>query len=434
MRKQTLQKFESRRGSTLTEVLVSVMVLGIGLVSVATLFPLSVLRALKANENTQATLLRYNAEAAIELYDFDTLWFFTGADGRPGTAADDDNDGLINSDTLGNLDVDEFDLNISGNPDPRAIIIDPLGWNRMAVEGAAYQNRWGGNGNAVQRLNGGHPGNNAGNAMNPDARPFLNGGTNPTVFSNFGFNEARARDMVTLPDQFSTVIDVPIEAVDTTNWNWIDLASNVDRNVMVDLRSQITGANLDNVQIVVQLLDGSFHAARVLNSLTTPGPNPGRRVEFTPSLPASSNPERAIIQVRQNDFTWLLTVRTGTSTVAAEGTPGEFDVVVFRNRRFSIEDERIFTSNNYNTTTNELTVNYPAGQDPKLKRGGFLFDAENGRWYQIVDIEDEDANPLVMTLNRPIKDVDEDGELMPSFPQGVVDVFPITSRQLRPEL
>ncbi|MDC0273537.1 hypothetical protein OAK91_02260 [Planctomycetaceae bacterium] len=418
-------------GSTLTEVLVSVMVLGIGLVSVATLFPLSVVRALKANENTQATLLRYNAEAAISVYDFDTLWFFTGGDGRPGTANNDDTpDAVWNSGVNYPyaLDTDEFDLSITGNPDPRAIIIDPLGWNLMAVEGAAYQNRWGGSINAVQRLNGGHPGNNTGSSMNPDARPFLNGGSNPTVSNNFGFTEEEAREIVTLPDQFSTVADAPVENVDTTNWGWVDLASSVERNIMSDLASQIAGPSDDSVQVVIQLLDGSYHSAQVLNTSTN------RRVQFTPPLPTGSNPERVVLQVVKNDFTWLLTVTTSSSTVTAGGTTGTFNIVVFRNRRFSIEDERLYVNNQYNLTTNQLRVNYTTAQKPKIKRGGFVFDAENGEWYQILDVEDEKANPLVLTLNRPILDRDQDGELLPSFPQGVVDVFETTSRQLRTSL
>ena len=57
-----------RSGSTLTEVLVALMITSIGLVSVATLFPLSVLRAVKATQLTSATDSRFNAEAMIDLY------------------------------------------------------------------------------------------------------------------------------------------------------------------------------------------------------------------------------------------------------------------------------------------------------------------------------------------------------------------------------
>ena len=55
-----------RGGTTLTEVLMSLLIMGIGLVSVATLFPLSVLRSIEATQQTTATSLRFTAEALID--------------------------------------------------------------------------------------------------------------------------------------------------------------------------------------------------------------------------------------------------------------------------------------------------------------------------------------------------------------------------------
>ncbi len=59
---------QQTRASTLTEVLVALMITSIGLVSVATLFPLSILRSVKATQLTSATDVRFNAEAAIDMY------------------------------------------------------------------------------------------------------------------------------------------------------------------------------------------------------------------------------------------------------------------------------------------------------------------------------------------------------------------------------
>ena len=56
-----------RGGTTLTEVLISMLIMGIGIVSLATLFPISVLRSIQATQVTNATMLRYNAEALVDL-------------------------------------------------------------------------------------------------------------------------------------------------------------------------------------------------------------------------------------------------------------------------------------------------------------------------------------------------------------------------------
>ena len=54
-------------GVTLTEVLMSVLVMGIGVISVISLFPISFLRSVQATNLTNATILRYNAETQIDL-------------------------------------------------------------------------------------------------------------------------------------------------------------------------------------------------------------------------------------------------------------------------------------------------------------------------------------------------------------------------------
>ena len=56
-----------RQASTLAEVLVSIMILSIGIISLATLFPISILRSIQATQLTNATILRFNAESQIDV-------------------------------------------------------------------------------------------------------------------------------------------------------------------------------------------------------------------------------------------------------------------------------------------------------------------------------------------------------------------------------
>ena len=57
-----------RRGSTLTEVLIAMMIMSIGIVGLMAIFPLSVQRTVKATQLTNSTDVRYNAETQIDLF------------------------------------------------------------------------------------------------------------------------------------------------------------------------------------------------------------------------------------------------------------------------------------------------------------------------------------------------------------------------------
>ncbi len=67
MRRATNHRPPARRGGvTLTEVLMATMLMGIGVVTLATLFPISIMRSVRATQLTNATILRYNVESLIE--------------------------------------------------------------------------------------------------------------------------------------------------------------------------------------------------------------------------------------------------------------------------------------------------------------------------------------------------------------------------------
>ena len=55
----------SRSGATLTEVLISLLAMGIGVVAVATMFPISVLKSVRATQLTRAAILSMNANSQI---------------------------------------------------------------------------------------------------------------------------------------------------------------------------------------------------------------------------------------------------------------------------------------------------------------------------------------------------------------------------------
>jgi hypothetical protein len=56
-----------RRGATLTEVLMSMLILSIGVICLATLFPVGMLNSVRASKLTKATMLRNNCDAMLDI-------------------------------------------------------------------------------------------------------------------------------------------------------------------------------------------------------------------------------------------------------------------------------------------------------------------------------------------------------------------------------
>ena len=60
------REFRSRSGITLTEILISIMIMGVGLLALATLFPLGILRIREAQRATRSALLTESAEGDLQ--------------------------------------------------------------------------------------------------------------------------------------------------------------------------------------------------------------------------------------------------------------------------------------------------------------------------------------------------------------------------------
>jgi hypothetical protein len=71
---------ERRSGITLTEILIAILIMGVGLVSLATLFPLGLLRAQRAMRDSRSTLLAESAISEIgarNLLSYESFYFST---------------------------------------------------------------------------------------------------------------------------------------------------------------------------------------------------------------------------------------------------------------------------------------------------------------------------------------------------------------------
>ena len=360
-----LQPSSFNRGTTLTEVLMSIMILSIGIISLATLFPISVIRALQATQLTNATHLRFNAETTI-----DTL---------PKIVHNPDGDTNL---------VEHFGRNY---------IVDPLGFLRAPT--VALKNSFGDDGtgnlyeNALSRF--------VGNSLWSD-------GTN---------DEAETLQAVSLPDSWLEVVDGDVSRIDPTTF--IELPT-----IDFDLSGVVLGPAVP-FRIVLFDITGRKSHTRVIDTISIVGLNWVITWLDANAIPNPFTVSSFRIQTQEARYTWLLTVRK-----AASG-PANVDVVVFFRRPDPPEEERVFDNVTFPTQGSDdiIAIPFPMGVDPGIKRGHYLLDLQNARWYRILDIILEDATGVTVRIDRPVLNDDEMAKftavvVMPS----VVEVYPIGTK------
>ena len=375
----------SMTGTTLAEVLVSILIMSIGIVTLMTLFPIAILRSVQATQLTSATILRFNAETIVR-----TL---------PSLVHDPDNDG----------DYREH----YRAAQRRNYIVDPLGYYLVDP---TLQTVFGNDGATTP--------SSMGNILR------FHGGT---------LTESHAADLVTLPDSWV----LQVEEIPTTinTLTQLTMPSNVDLSSVA-----YTGGVVSRVLLFDTT--GRFSQIRTITGIDVAN----RTVTWNGDLPDTywndKNNDNAYIpadddcyvgQVRietlERRYTWLLSVRK-----RSDGERAGVDIVVFFRRSFSAEDERIYAAQSTFGGTPQRTsaflqgsdlvyLDYPSGTQPHLKKGGFIFDAVNGYWYRIRDIDDDPpiVSPATGTakvglqIHRPAFAGSNSAILM----FGVVEVFPI---------
>jgi len=152
---------------------------------------------------------------------------------------------------------------------------------------------------------------------------------------------------------------------------------------------------------------------------------------------------RVIIQSRKvNDFNWMLTVRR-----RSDGFVRNVDVVVRYSDGADALNERLFLATFVKNST-AVGIVYPAdGITPKFRKGGFIFDAQNARWYRIQDYRERPVGNIdwswptydaVVFTEDSIADAggeDQytlDGSLNSILLNGIIDTVGGVSEDLRP--
>lgn len=387
-----------RGGATLSEVLISLMVMSIGVVSLATLFPISVLRSIQATQLTNATIHRMNAEQLIDT--FPRL--------------------VHNPQTI---------LPAISEAQSGRFIVDPMGWTNPALQvdfnpAAAYQiNSFFGN-------------NSTSNTVPPNPIRRYSGALN----SAFPLNTPTAALLAaSMGDTWQLAAKGNTTASSTTS---VTLPATTDTATFLSAYNKFgTGVR---VRVVAMSADGRQSAVREHSTATPLDLTALPTISWTNPIPLATSP-RFRLEIYDARYSWLLTVRKTPNSLYPVGD-ANVDVVVFHKRTYSVASEQIFNllpkaganPNNVGldvgdsqftldlTSTNAMTPPVK----PFLKKGSFVFDAENAHWYRVVQVREHAVNPVI-TIDRPAVAAITAGMALPNngpdilAMPGVVEVYPI---------
>ncbi|QDT63757.1 type IV pilus modification PilV family protein [Calycomorphotria hydatis] len=349
----------TRTGATLTEVLMALLVMGVGIVSVATLFPLSLMKAIHATKLTNATILRFNAETWLEMQGLEPIKNPDGVGLSPDTG----------------LASERF-------------VIDPLGWNLI---------------------------------VDPSATDITNRFADSTapIIPRFNFNlvgDTAAASAVTLPDSFTEGIEAIHVTGPPTNEGeatfFVDTLTGSHRIAFPSSVGFTTLGSADNLRVTIFNEDGdrsvsvdglSYPAANTIELAgTVPGPfvediDGDGTLSGTYELDWDSDGidfdiGRIIVEIRERRYTWMMFVRRNDATTGN----ADIELAVFFRRGFvgTQIDEFIYTNLTEPSSTSQaytLTWNDSTDPTPWIKRGSWFFDLDDFRWVQIDRVESESA-------------------------------------------
>jgi hypothetical protein len=394
-----------RTGATLAEVLIAILVMSIGVLSVAALFPVSIIRSAQANQLTVATGLRYNVEQILTVYS----QLVTDPDGNQ----------VFNEQQA--VPFQKF-------------VIDPLGYSYFTQQGNTSQAQWFGyrTGNYFQANT--PSGTNSPAGYNGYLRryggQFASGNLSyldslaacPDSWT-MRFEDiatASTSTSVTLPQLATAGIASPTLPYGTTN--------PYTRIVLFD-----TTGTLSQIRPLVSITGtvASWDEDAAPNGNGNGVLNAGEDVDGNGILAAAVpfTVGKVRIETQERRFSWIITARQDAARVT------DVDVVVFFKRSFEGAgtigtpgdgEEFVFLNNNgnsqvFSTGNATATLSY-TGTDPVpfLKKGGFIFDPTNCYWYQIENYTDS-SGTVTLKLDRDASAASNTAMLF----RGVVDVYSI---------
>lgn len=413
-------------GLTLVEVLMSIFVTGIGIMSVITLLPLAFVRSVQATNLTNSTILRYNAESAADVDPLDLVYVYpfwqpntayavgqtvlavTGVGGNNhmfqvqagGAGTSGGSPPLWNLTPQGQPAVTTTDGGVTwvdaGLHDH--YVIDPLG--AYAVGGPLGTGVPNGL-SAIPRF----PGGQYGVAFTPPAPPSA-----PPV---------NVSQIVSLADSWVELARGPVTASTATSVT----LNNVDLTGLP--QPQPPGSPPPAIASRAVMIDATGKASQT--RMLTAANAAADSVSWSTNDPLLNgfSPVQARIETQEQRYTWMLTINRASSGQAS------VVVTVFFHRAQTSPDEQVFSvspaAGPPPPSPNQFTVSYNLATTghPNVKKGGFLFDVSYGQWYRVTDVlNDNNQSSLDVILDQP-RPATNNPQFGAVFMRGIVDVYPI---------
>ena len=355
----------NRSGATLTEVLMAILIMGIGMIGVISLFPAAVLRSVQAHALTSSTNLRFNAEASLALYPH----------------------------ILANPD-----RNVAGvrfhQTNGQSFMVDPMG---ILMHSIPDGDRLGGNG-TMQRFS-------AGFSQLNTAEDVFSSADKWTIRYE-GFPTSGSVDVGDNP-QSLTFSDLSRQR--------IFIGAN-----MAPTRLVIFNRNGDKCQVRDVDFNLPLNASPLGNTVgwTTRLP-----ASYCGASLNAADIGNVRVEQRELTFTWLLTAKRQF----ASGATARYSthLAMFHKRGYPPSDLDVFGNNGndvFRKGSATANISFPPGTSPFLKRGSYVLDASSngGSWYRIQEFV-ETAGSAQITLDEPATETSKAAVFM----KGVVAVYRI---------
>jgi prepilin-type N-terminal cleavage/methylation domain-containing protein len=414
------------RGMTLVEVLMSMLVTGIGVLSVVTLLPLAFIRSVQATNLTNSTILRYNAESQIDgdLTDLAYIYpFWTPNTNYPANQIIVPSRSSINQGLANNHYFQAgAAAATSGGAEPIWVIGGPTtdGTETWTDLGALDHYVI----DPIGALVSGSPtlGTNVPAGLPAGRQPIKRFGGAPNG-GNLGSITAAAL-LATLPDSWIEQGRGPVTMTPpptpSATFTGIDLSG-------VGFTSPVPPA-LDAVISRIVFLDaaGKNSQTRIVSGITTTtaGGVTSSTINWLPNdpLPSGYVPIQARVETNDRRYTWMLTVRRDSTGQAS------VDVTVFFRRPLVTDDEQVYSTSGADGVVVPFTVTYGGGlPKPFAKKGGFLFDISFGRWYRIINIVNDTGTQFDAYVDhqRPQSEAIVSPQFGVVFMRSVVDFYSV---------